>query len=121
MFKYCIYLLIVLKISGCTAVGVVVDNSVGNKPTIGPSSNSQQSAGVSIKNADGFSFSKFGNEIDLAIIEFIKEGANAKPKLVCQQITQAIKECEEVTSDNLTQKKATAPANTIDEIIGVRQ
>ena len=98
MYKYCIYLLIILKISGCTAVGVVVDNSLENKITTGPSSNSQQISDVPIRDADGFSFSKFGNEIDSAIVEFIKEGANAKPKLVCRQITRTIKECEEVIS-----------------------
>lgn len=98
MFRFCFLFCVLIGTSGCTVVGVIADNRAGNKVSIGSTVNPDnlQGKGMFRKSESEFSFAQLGNVIDQAIIEFVKEGAEPKSKLVCRQITRTTKECEEV-------------------------
>ncbi|WP_404340266.1 hypothetical protein [Pseudoalteromonas mariniglutinosa] len=104
MSKYFFYCIIIIHLSGCTALGVLTDSYVDTR--------SKENHDADLANQghypspsetahhhreNGFSFSHLGLEIDQTIVEFFKHGAD-HPQLTCRQITRTIKECEEVNT-----------------------
>ena len=98
---------------GCTAVGVLLDNSAR-------SSSSSTNSGTFVKDEESLSFSKMGYAVDSAIVEFVKDESN--PKQTCRQVTKSLKECVDVEESNLhTNESHSKQLKTDDEIISVGQ
>ena len=96
-------------LSGCTVMGIFLDETARSKSNI-------NSTNSFVKDKDSFSFSKLGYETDKAIIEFIKGDDGVIKK--CRQVTKVLKECVEVDNSTLHSNES-KPIKTDDEIISV--
>lgn len=96
--KLVIYSLI-YQLTGCTLAGVFIDGSAKNSPSTKLGNTNANHAKTTIKDPEGFSFAKLGFEIDSAVIGLLKP-KDKEPQLVCRQISQSIKECEEIKTSH---------------------
>lgn len=127
MYKQVILTLLASQLlTACTVAGVLVDSTIYTKAdenadadlALSPAHVTPQKA-VPVAEQQTLSFTDLGIEVDRFLVGLVQQ--QAEPQVICKRVTKTLKECEEVTPDNLTQKQTIAPANTIDEIIGVRQ
>lgn len=109
-------------LSACTVAGVLVDSTIYSKADENADADlalvAPQKA-VPVAEQQTLSFTDLGIEVDRFLVGLVQQ--QAEPQVICKRVTKTLKECEEVTADNLTQKQTITPVNTIDEIIGVRQ
>ena len=114
------------SLTACTVAGVLVDSTIYTKAdenadadlALSPAHIAPQKA-VPVAEQQTLSFTDLGIEVDRFLVGLVQQ--QAQGQVICKRVTKTLKECEEVTADNLTQDQASPPANTIDEIIGVRQ
>ncbi|MEH6396080.1 hypothetical protein [Pseudoalteromonas sp.] len=127
MHKQIILALFVSQLlTACTVAGVLVDSTIYTKAdenydadlALSPAHVTPQNA-VPVAEQQTLSFTDLGIEVDRFLVGLVQQ--QSQPQVICKRVTKTLKECEEVTADNLTQKQAIEPANTLDEIIGVRQ
>ncbi|NMM41509.1 hypothetical protein [Pseudoalteromonas arctica] len=127
MYKRTILMLFASQLlTACTVAGVLADNAIYTKAgdnyhtdlALSPAHVAPQKV-VLIGEQQALSFTHVGIEVDRFLVGLVQQ--QAELQVICKRVTKTLKECEEVTVDNLTQKQTITPANTIDEIIGVRQ
>ncbi|MGS0496921.1 hypothetical protein CWB85_05500 [Pseudoalteromonas sp. S1727] len=127
MFKHFVVALAVSQLlSACTVAGVLVDGAIYSKAdenydadlALSPAHVAPEKD-FPVGDQQTFSFSELGLEVDRFLVGLVQQ--QSQPQVLCKRVTKTLKECEEVPADNLTQEQTIEPANTIDEIIGVRQ
>ncbi|TMO79213.1 hypothetical protein CWC16_13190 [Pseudoalteromonas sp. S3776] len=98
---------------GCTAAGIILDGAARSQP--GP-----VNAGPVVKDEEGFSFTKLGAQVDMAIVKFVKGEGNNNTVQVCRQVSKVLKECVEVEKFDLHTNEVTQ-LKTDYEMISVGQ
>jgi hypothetical protein len=91
--------LVSYQLVGCTVAGSIVDGYAKNSQPTNLATTNANHAKTTIKDPEGFSFAKLGFEIDSAVIGLLKP-KDKEPQLVCRQISQSIKECEEINTSH---------------------
>jgi hypothetical protein len=126
LIKSLVTVLMTLSMTGCTFAGVILDSTIYSKAdenydadlALAHPSESPKSTHV-IKGKDTVSLAEVGFEVDSYLVSLIKQ--NSEPNVVCKQVSKALKVCEEVSANSLTEDKNITESKTVDEIIGVRQ
>lgn len=112
--------------TGCTFAGVIIDSTIYSKAdenydadlALAHPSEAPQITHV-IKGKDTVSLAEVGFEVDSYLVSLLQQ--NSEPNVVCKQVSKALKVCEEVSANSLTEDKNITGPKTLDEIIGVRQ